>query len=107
LPSFRPMLASTGALRGTAWVFEPKFDGWRVLVSVNGRTNVRTRHGNDITERLPELAPLGDELGGTSVILDGELVARQGRARDFYCIAPELSARRKTNPLPDKSLSHL
>jgi bifunctional non-homologous end joining protein LigD len=36
-------------------------------------------------------------LEGRSVVLDGELVARQGRPFDFYGLAPRLSARMPTS----------
>src|SRR3954468_18343331 len=74
---FRPMLASTRAplpLRGE-WVLEPKFDGWRAIVAVDDVVRVWTRTGHELTDKLPEFAPLGDMLAGGSVVLDGELVA--------------------------------
>ncbi len=37
------------------WRFEPKLDGWRALVTVDGKVTVRTRTGRDVTESLPEL----------------------------------------------------
>jgi ATP-dependent DNA ligase len=45
---------------------------------------VRSRNGHDITTAVPELAPMAEQLAGRSVVLDGELVARQGRPWDFY-----------------------
>src|SRR5438128_1469308 len=95
VPSFSPMLASSGpvAAPASAWAFEPKLDGWRVLVSVDGDLTVRTRHGHNVTTSAPELAPMVTALAGRSVVLDGELVARQGRPFDFYGLAPRLSAR--------------
>jgi bifunctional non-homologous end joining protein LigD len=54
---------------------------------------VRTRNGHNVTASVPELAPLVDALEEHSVVLDGELVARQGRPLDFYGLAPRLSAR--------------
>jgi bifunctional non-homologous end joining protein LigD len=89
------MLASSGtvAAPATAWAFEPKLDGWRVLVYVDGDLTVRTRNGHDITASVPELTPLASALKGHFVVLDGELVARQGRPFDFYGLAPRLSAR--------------
>jgi len=39
---------------------------------------VWTRTGHELTERLPELAPLVDCCGGATVVLDGELIAGQG-----------------------------
>ena len=59
---FAPMLASTRPtrpLRGD-WVIEPKFDGWRVIVAVDDAVRVWTGNGHDLTDRLPELAPLVD-----------------------------------------------
>jgi len=97
VPSFSPMLASSGtvATPASAWAFEPKLDGWRVLVSIDGDLTVRTRNGHNITASVPELAPMAAALKGRSIVLDGELVARQGRPFDFYGLAPRLSATRR------------
>src|SRR5690242_15137254 len=90
---FAPMLASTRPtqpLRGE-WVLEPKFDGWRVVVGVEDAVRVWTRNGHELTDRLPELAQLVDCCGGVRTVLDGELVARQGRAHDFYSVLPTIA----------------
>jgi bifunctional non-homologous end joining protein LigD len=94
VPSFSPMLASGGpiAAPASAWAFEPKLDGWRVLVSIDGDLTVRTRNGHNVSAALPELAPMVDNLKGRAVVLDGELVTRQRRPFDFYGLAPRLSA---------------
>ena len=88
------MLASSGpvAAPANAWAFEPKLDGGRVLVSVEGDLTVRTRHGHNVTASVPELLPIVTALDGRSVVLDGEPVARQGRPFDFYSLGPRLSA---------------
>ena len=95
LSVLEPMLASTGpiAAPATDWAFEPKLDGWRVLVYIDGRLTVRSRNGHDITTAVPELEPMPERLGGRSVVLDGELVARQGRPWDFYGLGARLGAR--------------
>lgn len=97
---FAPMLASSGAPRRLTgkWVLEPKFDGWRVIVLVDGGVSVWTRRGHDLTERLPELAGLADAVDAP-VVLDGELVAGQGRASDFYSVLPKIAARSRRAPL--------
>ena len=95
LPRFQPMLASSGPIAGdaAAWSFEPKLDGWRVLVYVNGdRVTVRSRNGRDITDSVPELGALADVVD-RPVVLDGELVAHEGRPSDFYRLGPRLWAR--------------
>ena len=95
LPRYSPMLASTGPITGTMedWAFEPKLDGWRALVYVDGSLMVRTRNDGDITSSVPELSPLANALTGHHVVLDGELVAQQGRPFDFYRLGPRLAAR--------------
>jgi bifunctional non-homologous end joining protein LigD len=49
---------------------------------VDGAVTVRTRTGRDVTANLPQLQGLAGL--GRRVVLDGELVAEAGRARDFY-----------------------
>ena len=97
---FQPMLASASAPRRLLgrWVMEPKFDGWRVIVAIDGEVRVWTRRGHELTARLPELAPLADVVDVT-VVLDGELVAGQGRASDFYGVLGRVGARHRTSPL--------
>ncbi len=90
------MLASAGPLPAAtgAWRFEPKLDGWRVLVYVDGTLDVRTRTGRSIAASVPELSGIATALRGRKVILDGELVAGQGRPDDFYRLGPRLTASR-------------
>src|SRR5438128_5706097 len=66
VPSFSPMLASSGPVPAPAsrWAFEPKLDGWRVLVSIVGDLNVRTRNGHNVTTSVPELTPMVEALEG-------------------------------------------
>lgn len=95
VPTFEPMLATTGRLRaGVTWMLEPKLDGWRGVVYVDGGLRVRTRSGRNVTESVPELAGFVDALPDGTV-LDGELVAGQGRASDFYRLGPQMARRRR------------
>jgi bifunctional non-homologous end joining protein LigD len=52
------------------YAYEPKWDGFRCLVSRNGRFHAVSRRGWDMTPLLPVLAALSDGLA-----VDGELVA--------------------------------
>ena len=72
-----PMLATPGTLPpDDGWAFEMKWDGVRGLVRVDGgRIRITSRDGDDITVKYPELRPLGEHLGTTQVLLDGELVS--------------------------------
>ncbi|MFF4507908.1 non-homologous end-joining DNA ligase [Streptomyces sp. NPDC001401] len=87
------MLATPGSLPPAAqdarWAYETKQDGQRVVAYLEGDGSVllRARSGEDITGAYPELRPLGEALGATSAVLDGEVLAldEQGRA-DFQLL---------------------
>jgi bifunctional non-homologous end joining protein LigD len=83
---FTPMLATPGALppaeQDGEWGYEFKWDGVRAVAYVQGgRLTLRSRKGDDITVRYPELAALPAPLAGRAVVVDGEVVAldQQGR----------------------------
>ena len=63
-------------LPGEGWVSEPKWDGWRGVLS---RTRLRSRHGKDLSRRFPGL--LGQLPSG--VVLDGEIVCWTDGHLDF------------------------
>ena len=78
---FQPMLASAGgeAPSGSQWVFEPKYDGIRIIAIVMGDSvGMITRNGHDKCRQFPEvtdgLRDLGKKLG-RPLVLDGEVVA--------------------------------
>jgi bifunctional non-homologous end joining protein LigD len=64
------------------WVFELKWDGVRCIATVvGGRLDLRSRRGNDMTLRYPEL--IGVDLPDGTV-LDGEIVALDERGRPSF-----------------------
>lgn len=72
-----PMLATAGPLpiEDGRWSYEVKWDGVRVLVSVQGgRVHVASRSGRDVTGAYPELSGLAAALPGDA-LLDAEVVA--------------------------------
>ncbi|MFI1509424.1 ATP-dependent DNA ligase [Streptomyces sp. NPDC020597] len=93
LPRIAPMLATPGRLPPAAqdarWAYETKQDGQRAVVYLAGDGSVvlRARSGEDITGAYPELWPLGEALGRTPAVLDGEVLALddEGRA-DFQSL---------------------
>ena len=97
---FEPMLATASRqLEGDGWAFEPKLDGWRALVHVEADSaTVYSRPGRNVTESVPQLAALVDALPAGTV-LDGEIVARSGRASSFYQLSPKLSTGAPRSPL--------
>jgi bifunctional non-homologous end joining protein LigD len=74
------------------WGFEMKWDGMRALATVDGgRVTLTTRQGNDATDRFPELRPLGEALGATDAVLDGEIVALDARGvPSFEALQPRM-----------------
>jgi bifunctional non-homologous end joining protein LigD len=84
------------APRGGGWVYELKFDGYRLLAYVqNGRVTLRTRAGNDWTDRFPSIAEAIAALGIESGILDGEIVVlAQDGTSDFQALQNVMSAGR-------------
>ena len=60
------------------WAFEMKWDGIRAIAYVeeSGEIRLLSRNGNDVTRTYPDLiGPLGESVGPTSAVLDGEIVA--------------------------------
>ena len=85
MTSITPMLASVGdeLPRGDGWVFEPKYDGVRVLAFADGkRVALISRNGIDKAGSFPEIV---DALGHLQArvrrpfVVDGEIVAMNGR----------------------------
>jgi bifunctional non-homologous end joining protein LigD len=73
-----PQLATAASAvpEGAGWLSELKFDGYRLLVSVDhGRVRLVTRNGHAWTERMPALAARFRALQVETALIDGELVA--------------------------------
>src|SRR5437773_8645612 len=79
-----PMLAEIGdaAFNHPDWMWEPKLDGYRVLVFVDGKDGrLRSRRGLELAPTFPGLVEeLGKQAAGAQqeaggMILDGEIVA--------------------------------
>jgi bifunctional non-homologous end joining protein LigD len=82
-----PQLATlvTQAPAGNGWIYEIKFDGYRLLARIDGNdVRLLTRNGNDWSARMPELVEAVRALGVVSGWLDGEIVvAGANGAPDF------------------------
>ena len=106
LRDVRPMLAASAPASSHArllakpnLVFEPKYDGIRALVALDGASApcIYTRLGRDKTAQFPDLvgplAALADRLGRPA-LLDGEIVATdtQGAALPFQHLQERLHA---------------
>lgn len=68
-----------------SWGYEFKWDGVRAVVFVDGtEVCVQGRRQNDVTERYPEVASIGEALGGRAAVLDGEVVAIDDTGRPSF-----------------------
>jgi len=85
-PPVLPMLSKriSELPRTGAWIFEPKWDGFRALIFRDGtEVFIQSRDGKPLNRYFPELiAPLLKQLPARSV-LDGEIVIAQDGALDF------------------------
>jgi len=109
--SLLPMKAVTGTLPAdeAGWAFEIKWDGVRVLSSIQQKgVRLRSSRGNDITGRYPELRGLADALEGHRTVLDGEVVAFDETGRPSFgrlqtrmhvASAAEVARRAETVPI--------
>jgi bifunctional non-homologous end joining protein LigD len=74
----KPMLATlvNEAFSDPDWLFETKWDGVRAVCFIrNGKAQFISRNQIAMTAQYPELADIAQSIRGSSVILDGEIVA--------------------------------
>lgn len=70
--------------RGKAWQYEPKWDGFRCLLSRDGdEVRMQSKAGEDLTRYFPEVVAAARELKAERFVLDGELVVPHGKAFSF------------------------
>lgn len=81
-------LASAAPANPDDWLYELKFDGYRILARIDGdKVQCITRNGNDWTSKLPALAKAFAKLPTRSAWLDGEIVVDDERgAPDFQAL---------------------
>jgi bifunctional non-homologous end joining protein LigD len=71
----RPILAAK-PFSDPAWLFEPKWDGWRTLCFLReGKVHLVSRKRNSLNERFPELREIGKAIRANAALIDGEIVA--------------------------------
>jgi bifunctional non-homologous end joining protein LigD len=73
---------------GNDWLYEIKFDGYRVMIRIeHGKARLITRGGHDWTAKVPVLAQAIESLGLASAWLDGELVVlKEDGTPDFNAL---------------------
>ncbi|SDG94245.1 ATP-dependent DNA ligase [Bradyrhizobium sp. Rc2d] len=70
--------------RGKEWQYEPKWDGFRCLLSRNGSdVDLRSKSGEDLTRYFPEIVAAALKLRADRFTLDGEIVVPHGKGFSF------------------------
>jgi ATP-dependent DNA ligase len=70
--------------RGTEWQYEPKWDGFRCLLSRReSKVELRSKAGEDLTRYFPELVAAALDLPAPSFVLDGEIVVPRAHSFSF------------------------
>ncbi|HEV7880579.1 ATP-dependent DNA ligase [Bradyrhizobium sp.] len=70
--------------RGAEWQYEPKWDGFRCLLSRNADSvALRSKSGEDLTRYFPELVEAALRLKAAQFTLDGEIVVPDGKTFSF------------------------
>jgi len=87
LPVIRPMLAvNAKPFDSSGHLFEVKWDGYRGLAYLDGRTAIRSRNLIDITGKFPELAGMHKKIKRMPAILDGEIVVFENGRPSFAAL---------------------
>jgi ATP-dependent DNA ligase len=101
-PPIAPMLArplpALPPAGQTPALYQPKLDGFRVLVFVReGAVYLQSRRGSDLTGAFVDVAAGGAQLAGEDVVLDGELVVLSSEGRlDFGALQQRARRRGRT-----------
>jgi ATP-dependent DNA ligase len=70
--------------RGAEWQYEPKWDGFRCLLSRSGdKVALHSKSGQDLTRYFPELVQASLKLKAAAFALDGEIVVPNGKTFSF------------------------
>jgi bifunctional non-homologous end joining protein LigD len=80
---------------GEQWIYEVKLDGYRaLLLKHGGRVQLRSRNDNDLTATYPTIATAARRLRAETALLDGEIVALDGKGRPSFQALQHRSAHR-------------
>lgn len=93
-PDLRPMLASAGEpFDRSGWVFELKYDGYRLLARRDGGTvTLWSRNGQCLNAAFPEVAHAIACLPHEDLLIDGELVVLDDSGRPDFGLLQQRAA---------------
>lgn len=99
LPAFRPFQLATLEKRvptGDSWLFEMKFDGYRMQAAIAGdQVRCYSRGGHDWTRQFGYVVPALSQITKGTALIDGELCAMDEHGRtNFTLLKKGLDGRR-------------
>ena len=100
--SFYPQLATlvSRVPEGNQWLYEIKFDGYRLLGQIRkGHVRLKTRRGQDWTEKFPSIAKELSRLPVKNGILDGEVVVQHPDGTTSFQDLQNILRRKTSNSL--------
>jgi bifunctional non-homologous end joining protein LigD len=82
------------------WLFELKWDGYRAIGIRQGAQSVLlSRNNKDLTEKFPDIAAAVQKLKCRAAILDGEIVALDGKGRSSFQLLQDFQMHERRPPL--------
>ncbi len=98
LPDFVPPMKATlgsGAFSDPDWLYEVKWDGYRVEAVVSGRdVHLFTRNRQDAARYFPTLAEARGWIDAREAVVDGEVIAVDDRGRPDFSLLQDVSGLR-------------
>jgi ATP-dependent DNA ligase len=92
-PPLLPQLARPGKELpdGPGWVFEPKWDGFRIVVFRDGPdVHLQSRNGKDMNRYFPEVIEQIRALPDQRLVLDGELIIAREGVQEFDLLSQRI-----------------
>ncbi|CAN5526879.1 hypothetical protein BH18VER1_BH18VER1_09240 [soil metagenome] len=81
------------------WMYELKFDGFRVIAVKNGdKVNLVSRNGNELAAKFPEVAEAVRALPVEDCVIDGDVVALDEAGRSSFQLLQGLEMEAKKSP---------
>ena len=99
--SVQPMLARPGeAFDREGWVFEVKYDGYRLLIERNGdAVTLRSRNGLDLTANFPDIERCARRLPYAQFVMDGEAVVHDAQGKPSFPLLQQRAKARDARTL--------
>ncbi len=83
---------------GKDWIFEIKYDGYRIISYVeNGKVKMLTRNNIDYTKKLNDIAKNLKKINQNSFVVDGEIVAFDENGKSDFGLLQESIKKRGSN----------